>query len=130
MLSYFVDALEDLSTQIKAQMKKNFLQIQTAIKSRLARILETLNQRRSHCVGTEAGNYQRSTQFLEMQKNQLIDLQERFEWYCNTIPAFGFSISRYDINLVKSYLLPIVVYERNFEPIVIKKRQSICFVQI
>ena len=56
-----------------------------------------------------------------MQKNQLIDLQEHFERYCNVLPVFGFNSAKYDINLIKSYLLPILVSERNIEPTVIKK---------
>ena len=62
-----------------------------------------------------------STLFLQMQKNQLIDLQEHFERYCNTLPVFGFNLAKYDINLFKSYLLPILVNKRQIEPIVIKK---------
>ena len=61
------------------------------------------------------------TQFLQMQKNHLIDLQEHFERYCNTLPIFGFNSAKYDINLIKSYLLPILVNERQIEPTVIKK---------
>ena len=62
-----------------------------------------------------------STQFLQMQKNQLIDLQEHFERYCNVLPVFGFNSAKYDINLIKSYLLPILVNEQDIEPTVIKK---------
>ena len=62
-----------------------------------------------------------STQFLQMQKNQLIDLQEHFERYCNVLPVFGFNSAKYDINLIKSYLLPILVNERDIELTVIKK---------
>ena len=56
-----------------------------------------------------------------MHKNQLIDLQQHFELYCNTLPVFGFKSANYDINLIKSYLLPILVNERQIEPTVIKK---------
>ena len=56
-----------------------------------------------------------------MQKNQLIDLQEHFERYCNVLPVFGFNSAKYDINLIKSYFLPILVNERVIEPTVIKK---------
>ena len=56
-----------------------------------------------------------------MQKNQLIDLQEHFERYCNTVPVFCFNSAKYDINLIQSYLLPILVSERQMEPAVIKK---------
>ena len=62
-----------------------------------------------------------STKFLQMQKNQLIDLQEHFERYCNVLPVFGFNSGKYDINLIKSYLLPIPVKEQDIEPTVIKK---------
>ena len=56
-----------------------------------------------------------------MQKNHLIDLQEHFERYCNLLPVFGFNSAKHDINLIKSYLLPILVDERQIEPTVIKK---------
>ena len=56
-----------------------------------------------------------------MQKYHLIDLQNYFERYCNVLPVFGFNSAKYDINLIKSYLLPILVNERVFEPTVIKE---------
>ena len=127
---YFNDALAILATQSKAKLKKNFLQIETAIKSRLARNLETLNQRRSHCVGTEVEHDKSVTQFFQLHKNQLLDLQEHFERYCNKLPVFGFNGARYDMNLIKSYWLLILVNKRDIEPTVIKKIQSICLVHI
>ena len=66
-----------------------------------------------------------STQFLQMQKHHIIDLQEHFERYCNTLPVFGFNSAKYDINLIKSYLLPIQVNERQIEPTVIKKANQL-----
>ena len=62
-----------------------------------------------------------STQFLQIQRNQLIDLQETLERYCNVLPVFSFISARYNLNLIKSYLLPILVNERDIEPAVIKK---------
>ena len=56
-----------------------------------------------------------------MQKNQLIELQKHLERYCNVLPLFGFNTAKYDINLIKSYLLPILNNERNMKPTVIKK---------
>ena len=56
-----------------------------------------------------------------MQKKQLIDLREHLERYCNVLPIFGFNSAKYDLNLINSYLLPILVNERNIEPTVIKK---------
>ena len=54
-------------------------------------------------------------------KNQLIDLQVSLERYCNVLPVFDFNSAKYDLNLIKSYLLPTLVNERNIEPTVIKK---------
>ena len=51
----------------------------------------------------------------------MIDLQESLERYCNVLPVFGFKSAKYDLNLIKSYLLPILVNERDIEPTVIKK---------
>ena len=62
-----------------------------------------------------------STQFLQIQKNQLIDLQEYLERYCNVLPVFGVNSAKYGLNLIKSYLLAILVNERDIEPTVIKK---------
>ena len=62
-----------------------------------------------------------------MQKNQLIELHEHLERYCNVLPVFGFNSAKYDINLIKSYLLPILINERNMEPTVIEKFVSFKF---
>ena len=66
-----------------------------------------------------------STTFLQIQRKQLIDLQELLESYCIVLPIFRFNSAKYDLNLIKSYLLPIVVNERNIVPIVIKKANKI-----
>ena len=132
LVSSFISALEGLATQSKAQMKLRFIEVETAIKIKISSILEQLNQRHSQREGVidfddddyfndTAEEKELSTQFLQMQKNQLIDLQEHFERYCNTLPVFGFNSAKYDINLIKSYLLPILVNERQIEPTVIKK---------
>ena len=125
----FITALEGLATQSKAQMKLIFSEVETAIKIKLCAILEQLNQRRNraekvssfvdYCIVEEEKDL--STQFLQWQKNQLIDLQENFERYCNVSPVFGFNSAKYDINLITSYLLPILVNEGENEPTVIKK---------
>ena len=111
-------------------MKLNFIEVETAIKIKLCAILEQRNQRRNRaervsifvddCIVVEEKK-DLSTQFLQMQKNQLIELPEHFERYCNVLPVFGFNSAKYDINLIKSYLLPILVNERDIEPTVIKK---------
>ena len=54
-------------------------------------------------------------------KNQLIDPQESLERYCNALPVFGFNSAKCDLKLIKSYLPPILVNEREFEATIIKK---------
>ena len=54
-------------------------------------------------------------------KKQIFDLPESLERCCNVLPVFGFNIGKYDLNLIKSFLLPILVNERDIEPTVIKK---------
>ena len=74
-----------------------------------------------------------STQFLQIQKNQLIDLQEQLERFYIVLPVFDFNSGKFDLDLIKSYLLPIVVNERDIESTVIKKANqsmSIKFVDI
>ena len=132
-VSSFISALEGFGTQSKAQTKLRFIEVETAIKIRLSIILEQHNQRHSQrervldCDDDDeyfndtTEEKELSTQFLQMQKNQLIGLQEHFERYCNTLPVFGFNSSKYDTNLIKSSLLPILINERQIEPTVIKK---------
>ena len=130
LVESFIDAVEGLATQSKTQMKVKFLEIETAIKSKLSRTLESLNERRcrncgfefkDHCFEDDNEEKDASTQFLQMQKKQLIELQEHLQRYCNVLPVFGFNSEKYDINLIKSYLSPILINERKMEPTVIKK---------
>ena len=62
-----------------------------------------------------------STQFLQIQKIQVIDLQEILVRYCNVLPVFGFNSAKCDLNLIKSFLLPILVNEQDIQPTVIRK---------
>ena len=89
----FIDAVEGLATQRKAQMKLKFLEVETTIKCKLSPTLESLNERRcrnqrvfefeDQCLEDDSEEEEASKQFLQMQKNQLIELQEHLERYCN-----------------------------------------------
>ena len=50
-----------------------------------------------------------------------MDLKQHLERYVNTLPMFGFNIGRYDLNLIKSYLIPYLICDKEIEPTVIKK---------
>ena len=70
-------------------MKLNFLEVETAIKSKLTLTLESLNERHcrnqrtfefvDQCFEDDNEEKDASTQILQMQKNQLIELQEHLE---------------------------------------------------
>ena len=128
-VSSFIGTLEGLASQSKIQMKFLFLDIETAIKIRLGSVLEKLTQRHNRREQARFDMSQddcdneicASTHFLQIQKNQLIDLQKSLGRYCNVLPVFGFNSAKYDLNLIKLYLLPILVNERDIEPTVIKK---------
>ena len=128
LVTSFIGAPENLALQNKAIMKNLFFDIETTINIKLGSILEKLTQRhnrREQAYLDDCNNETcTSTQFLQIQKKQLIDLPEHLERYCNVLPIFGFNSANYDLNLLKSYLLPILVNERNIEPTVIKKNQT------
>ena len=127
-VSSFIGRLECLASQSKAQMKLLFFDIEKTIKTKLGSILEKLTQRHNR---RESSSFDMnhddcdneicaSTQFLQIQKNQLSDFQETLE-RCSVLSVFGFNSANYDLILIKSYLLPILLNERDIEPTVIKK---------
>ena len=133
LVSSFIGTLEGLASQSKAQMKLLVLDIETTLKIKLGSVLVKFTQRHNRRESARLDMSQddcdneicASTQFLQIQKNQLIVLQETLERYCNVLPVFGFNSAKYDLNLIKSYLLPILVNERDIEPTVIKKANQL-----
>ena len=125
LITSFIGALENLDLQSKTIMKKLFCDIETRMKVKLGSILEKLTQRyirRKQANLDDCDNENcTSTQFLQIQKKHLVDLQEHLERYCDLLPIFAFNRAKYDQKLIKSYLLPILVNERNIKPTVIKK---------
>ena len=49
-----------------------------------------------------------STQTLRLKKNLLIDLEKHLKRYVKTLPVFSFNRRRYDLKLIKSYLIPYI----------------------
>ena len=94
------------------------------INIKLGSILEKLTQRQTRGEQADLDDCLNetfsSTQFLQIQKKQLIDLKEHVERYSNVLPIFGFNSAKYDLNPIKYNLVPILVNERNIEPTVKK----------
>ena len=129
LVASFIGAPEHLASQSRAKMKNLLLNIKTTKKIKLGSILEKVTQ---HHYRRESARFDisqddcdcescTSTQFLQIQKKQIIDLQETLELYYNVLPVFGFKSAKYDLNLIKSCLLPLLVNERDIEPTAIKK---------
>ena len=103
LLESFLDAVEGLATKSKTHMKLKFLEGETAIKIRLTRTLESLNERRcrnqrvfefeDQCFEDDNEEKNEFTQFLQMSKNQLIEFQD-LKRYCNVIPVFAFDSAK------------------------------------
>ena len=125
LVASFIGVLENLASQSQAKMKNLFHYNETTIKIKLGSILEKLIQRHNRREQVDLDDCDNetcaSTHFLQIQKNQLTDLQESLEGYCNVLPVFRSNSAKYDLNLIKSYLLPILINERDIETTVIKK---------
>ena len=129
LVESLLDAAGSLVTQSKAQMKLKVLEVETTIRSKLTRTLEPLKERRcrnqrvfefeDQCFEDDNEEKGASTQLLQMQKNELTELEENLDRYFNVLPVFGFNSAKYEINLIESYLLPILVIERIMELTVI-----------
>ena len=57
----------------------------------------------------------------ELRKINFLDYNNHFERYVITLPVFVSNSGKYDLNLIKSYLLPYLIHERDIQPTVIKK---------
>ena len=112
----FVSNLELLSEKSKLEMRTKFQDIEVAVNEKMRKIFDQLNERgknfssnkfefEDECI-EDSEEADKSTQFLRIQKNQLIDLKKHLQRYVNTLPVFGFNSGRYDLNLIKSYLIP------------------------
>ena len=125
LVTSFIGALQNLALQSKSLRKNLFFDIEIAINIKLASTFEKLTQRHNRKEQANLDDCDNetctSTQFLQINKKPLIDLQEHLERYCNVLPIFGFNSAKYDLNLIKSYLLRFPVNEPNIELTVIKK---------
>ena len=71
-----------------------------------------------------------STEIPQIGKNQLIELREHLERCFNVLHVFGFSSTKYVLNLIKLIFLPSFVNKRNIELTVIKKTDHYIFFKL
>ena len=102
MIVSFVEALEELASRSKAEMLQKFSSIENAIKNRVSSIFEKLNGRKDESTPMfefqyiEEEEVDMSTQFLQIQKNHFLELQQHFERYVSILPVFGFNSWKYE----------------------------------
>ena len=127
----FVSKLELLAEKSKLEMGTKFQDIEAAVNERMKKIFDQLNERvksyssnkleyKDEC-SEDSEEADISTQFLRIQKNQLIDLKQNLERNVNTLRVFGFNSGRYNLNLIKSYLISYLICDKKQETSVIKK---------
>ena len=119
----FVAQLETLSAKNKADLRPKFLEVEAEIETRLSNIssrLEIISESQlENTIKAEGSNA--SKKFLRYQQKQLLDLQCHFNNYVDTLPVFGFNSGKYELNLIKSYLIPHLLNDKAITPTVIKK---------
>ena len=83
-------------------MLQKYSSIENANKIRLNFVFEKLSERKIESTPmfefqyVEEKEVDMSTQFLEIQKNQLFELKQHIGLYVNTLPVFGFNSGKND----------------------------------
>ena len=121
----YVAQLETLAAKNKADMRPKLLAVEAEIKTRLSDIssrLRVISETQPNISNkTEDGN----ENFLQFQQKQFLDLQRHFDSYIDTLPVFGFNSGKYDLNIIKTYLIPHLITDRSIQSTVIKKANHI-----
>ena len=127
----FIDAVEGLATQSKTQMKLKFLEVETAIKSKLTRTLESLSERRcpnqrvlsSGIIASKMITKRRMLQhsFCNCRKINWLSSKN----ILNVTATYNQCLDLIAQNTTSTWsnpiLLTILINERNMEPTVIEK---------
>ena len=119
----FVAQLETLAAKNPADMRPKLLAVEAEIKTRLSDIssrLQVVSETQPN-ISNKTEDSNASENFLRFQQKQLPDLQRHFDSYVDTLPVFGFNSGKYDLNLIKTYLIPHLITDRSIQPTVIKK---------
>ena len=132
LVTSFIGAPENLDIRSEAIMKTLFIDIKTKKKIKPGSIFEKLahcqNRREQASLDDCENDTCISTQLLQINMNWFVDLWEHLERFCNVLPVFGSNSAKYDLSLTKSFLLPILVNDRDNESTVIRRtNQFIAF---
>ena len=117
----FVAQLETLAA--KANMRPKFLAVEAEIKTRLSDIscrLQIISETQPN-ISSEKEVSNVSKNFSRIRQKQFLDLQRHFNNYVVTLPVVRSKSGKYDLNLIKAYLIPHLLNDRAIQPTVIKK---------
>ena len=104
-------------------MRPKFLEVEAEIKTMLSDVssrLQIISETQTN-ISSEKDDSNATKTFLRIQQKQLLQLQRHFNNYVETLPVFGFNSGKYDLNLIKAYIIPHLLNERAIQPTVIKK---------
>ena len=119
----FVAQLETLAAKNKTDLKPKFLAVEAEIRTRLSDVSSRLqiNSETQPNISSETDYSNATKKFLRIQQKQLLDFQRHFNNYVDTLPVFGFNSGKYDLNLIKAYIISHLLNDRAIQPTVIKK---------
>ena len=121
LLLSFADALENLATEAKTQMRAQFVEAEISINRKLSRVLKSLKELQSNQEATfHFDDECYRDELLQMQKKRLIELKGAWEKHCNLLSVFEVQNYNHGVNFVNMYLLPILVKKWRIKSIVIK----------
>ena len=128
----FVAQLETLAAKNKADLRPKFLAAEAEIKTRLSDVssrLQIISETQPN-ISSEKDDSNAIKSFLRIQQKQLLDLQRHFNNYIDNLPVFGFNSGKYDLKLIKAYIIPHLLNDRAIQPTVIKKVNQFIFFKI
>ena len=119
VVTQFVDALENLANESRDQMQSQLADLTSAVCEKLEKLSDQIILKESGSLKKSAQEISRK--FLNQRKRDLLNLQESLDNYLSIFPVLGFNSAKYDLNLIKSYLIPFLIIEKGLQPRVIKK---------
>ena len=135
LIREFLDELLKVSEQSATIMQKIFNNVLIQLDEKIQEIqtnfpgIESVegSKRETGLFSAEAelviedkdSSYEMKVQKSKLRK--LLNLKDEVNRYCKELAVFGFNSSRHDLNLIKDYLLKILLLERNCTPSVIRK---------
>ena len=121
MVTQFVDALEILADESRDQMQSRFADVTSAVYEKLEELSDSDQAYLKESGSTKMCAQEFSRKILNQRKRDLLNLQKTLNNYLSTFPVFGFNSGKYDLNFLKSYLIPTLIKEKGLQPRVIKK---------